>query len=339
MTIATVPLFPKSIGTDGIKAGVTIYGSTWKTAQDIANYLTAKGGQLVLANTPKATFAAGAHILHYYSWPRAVHTQRVWVLHVKSLGAACPLEVSDAATNPLVTNVFGNVGGLLPWNVTTPPPPALIYVGTHAASSTPAALDLDLLVGAAGIRVESVACFELPLKTITVGASANAVVGCGAGYTISGTDEYGLYGLAQSVAAGATNQRRALLSWYDPTGFTTTSASFVDIFALPPKVNARRGSNADGTTKTVAWAARVATTGGACEVKVTAASGGTSTLTPDGAAAWYTGTVAVDREDLTDVDSGGQATRLFGDTLTFQAKIVAPATEMTVTGICMSEAL
>ena len=114
------------------------------------------------------------------------------------------------------------------------------------------------------------------------------------------------------------------------------------MFTLPPKVLARAGSTVDGTTKTVAWAARVVTSGGGgnAEVKVTAASGGTSTLTANGAAAWYTGTFAIDREDLTDADTGGQAARLLGDTLTFQARCVAAgATSMTVTGLAVSEAL
>ena len=84
-------------------------------------------------------------------------------------------------------------------------------------------------------------------------------------------------------------------------------------------------------------------TGGASvELRVTAASGDSvvisATAVAAATAAWFTGTLTIDRENLANADSGGQASRLFGDALTVELKRTG-GTNVTITGLCVGEAL
>lgn len=341
MTTVAVPMIPPVASVSEITTGTPVLGSTWRAQQNTINYLTAKGGQLVVANQPNLTITAGSsHTLRYYVYPRAIHARRVWVISVSSVGARSAVAVQDGATaqaSYFVSLASTATGGN--WNTLGDQPPPLIYIGEYTRTSTPG--EISIVIGATTVDaiVYRVACFEMPRARLELGESENAALFNGSGFGIYETAESGIYGIGQAVDAGRTKHRRANFHWWDYTGVSNATTSFVDLFALPPKVLARAGSTVDGTTKTVAWAAYVATTGGDAEVKVTAASGDTDTITANGAAAWYTGTIAIDREDLTDADTGGQSGRALGDSLTFASKCVAPTTNVKVQGLAVSEAL
>jgi glutamine cyclotransferase len=97
-------------------------------------------------------------------------------------------------------------------------------------------------------------------------------------------------------------------------------------------------SSADGTTGSIKWAARVTGDGigTAGDVRATAESGATSTLTFSySGMGWVHGSLTVDREDLT-TSTGGQTGRTYGDLVTFEIRRTAGAGNVTIDGICMA---
>ena len=338
---ATIPMFD-------IRNGRTVYGSTWSVAADMINHLTARGSMLVCGNQPTLPIAAGTTgTLRYYAWPRGIHTRRVWVLYMSAVagGAAkiASLTVGAGGSHPIKVRVPVTALTGESWFKLENPPPPVFYVEPYTATTTPGEISLAVSAsGAASAAIQRVLCFDVPRTRIEVDNGEDAAGETARGFAIYQSDERGLYGLAQAAHAGRDNFIRSNMHWFNATGFSTLSASYVPVFNLPPKCLGRAMATTDGATVTVTVAARMHATGGAtAELRVTAASGATVTLsTASASAVWVTGSLAIDREDIANADAGGQIGRLFGDTLTFEARVTGDEfSTAVVTGIAVGEPL
>jgi len=339
-----VPNIRGDKGADGgkIASSANVLGSTWQGAADVLNTLHARGGQLVLATAINESIAESATAtLRFYAWPRLAARHRVWIVYATGEGAdhgAITLDEGTESASTHHVDAFSLAAGLQ-WNASQDPPDPAIHVSTITPTNTPGEISLSVTAVGSDIVVYSVACFDLPRTRLLLGGTDDVAAFVIPGAPIYQAAQTALRGIATSADNGRAKLRRKLLDWRNATGFTTTSGSFTAVFQLAPTVLGRGGSSVDGATVTVAVAARLASTAGNGELKITMASGGTVTLTCTSATpAWYTGTVAIDREDLTDADSGGQVGRLFGDAVTVEARKTT-GTNITITGLAMSEAL
>ena len=340
MSIVQLPKLPPALPGSEIASGAAVLGATWGTAADLANYLTGKGSQLVCANRPNLTVSAmGSGSLRYYVWPRAVHARRVWVLGFSAAsGALARVTVTDVA-NFAKTAVKVRVPNGAPWNLTSNVHAPFLFVGEYTAGSTPGEITLQVEPVGNDIVILSASCFELPRSRLEIGAEDSAG-DCGGGFPIYEGAGRSIYGIAQAAEAGRTKQKRANFHWFNATGYATTSATFSSVFYLDPKCLAPMGSITNGDKAEVTVAARLQGAMTDAELRVTAASGDTVTLTRTGGAGagWVAGTMEIDREDLDDADSGGRSGRSYGDELTFELRTTSGGDTATVTGIAVGGA-
>ena len=315
----------------GIDSGATVSGGKWGVGADLINNLRMGGGQLVCATAINHTITSGSnHTMRFRVWPRATNTRAVWVVFMSSTAATAVASVTltgdtDSAVFPVAQQVTTLA---TPFTSLSLAPMPIIFEEDHSAlaATSPTEMTLDVAAADADVIVQSIACFEVPRVRAEVGGSELIAGNVAAGFAITDGLDHALYGIAAAAEDWKTTITRKAFDWYSPTPFENATTTFNPVFVLPPRVLMPRFGTAAGVTGAIRWAALVGNAGGSSEVRATAASGGTSTLSAaSGAAAWVSGTLTVDREDLT-TDMGGQTGRDEGDAITFDVRRVSGGT-------------
>jgi len=333
MTVINVrPLIvPGTLSTIGIDSGALVSGGRWRVGADLINSLRMGGGQLVCATSINHTVTSGSnHTMRFRVWPRATNTRAVWVVYMSSTSATSIATVT--LTGDTDTGVFPVAQQVttvsFPFTTLSIAPVPVIFEEDHSAISgtLPTEMTLDVAAADANVLIQSVACFEVPRLRAVVGGGDLVAGNVAPGFAITDDDEHALSGIATAAEDWSSTIIRKAFDWYSATPFENATTTFESVFVLPPRVLMPRMGTAAGVTGAIRWAALVGNAGGSSEVRATAESGATSTLSAaSGAAAWVSGTLTVDREDLT-TDAGGQSGRDYGDAITFDVRRVSGGT-------------
>lgn len=336
MTVVNVrpTVIPGAISQAHILSGAIVSGGKWRDAADLMNHLRTSGGQLVCAHAVNETITSGNnHTFRYYTWPRSLNRRAVWVVYMTSSSTTTTADVTlfGVSTSADLTVGYQNTSVTVLFTAITLAPVPVIFEEDHNSDgsiTSPIEMTLDISAGSGDVTVQRIACFEVPRARVETGNGDVVVANLAPGFAITDADESAIHGLADAAEDWAANITRKAFDWYSATPVENTTTTFASMFQLPPKVLMPRMGTDAGTTGSIQWAALVLNTTGTAEVRATAASGATSTLSVSSGGSspvWYTGTLTVDREDL-DEDAGGQAARPYGDAITFELRRVSGGT-------------
>jgi hypothetical protein len=335
-------------GQNAIRAAAQIRGTaTWQPMAQATNWVLGRGGSLVVAGPPWQTTitAGGSRAFHFYHWPRKQNQFQIWYVSIQTTtqaGASGTVEVpngTELGTWQIDSNVDAYQPQTFAFQRTVASPD-----GTPADITVTVRNDSD---SDAAIIVTSISGHELPrydLDTFTASPVIDDQT-CATKAPIfeESSDEQSVNAVAVCADNAVTEGRRScLFSWFYPSGVTITAGSFPgtsNIFMLDPSIVARHlysGTN----TATVNVAVYAAMTGStpAGDVKVTAASGASSTLHFTSASStWVTGNLTVETEDLSRLSTDGGLRGGTRETLRIEARKTA-GTAIVVAGICIGEA-
>lgn len=345
--MARVHTFP------GVLRGANVLGTTVRNATPVrgagqwyewanaAVWLAGRGGQL-LSFGPNTDLASSTGFV-CYTRPHEQILNWLWVLSLARTSASA--------------NVYGHFTGaqgttIGEWQLDSSIPihttQHFFFTEKFSSISSPYAFTAVLYIDSASDNVDlsSLSCSELPMHSITEFGGGTALIEpetCATNRPIfepaSGIKSVnGLSVLVADPAYLTAEAKRPLLfSWCHPSGVSTGSSSYASMgtWESPPSVVARHlynGSNSRSVQ--VAVRAAVAGAPNTGNVKITAESGGTCTLNiTSGTAAWYTGTLTVETEDLSRNDDDGGLRGASRETLAVEGRVTGGSTTLVVTGI------
>lgn len=310
VTGATVPTVAPVLVRDGVYTARPVRGGQVQIGGLglVANHLHGRGNVLIPHTRTRSQFTKNGEItLRFKAWPSYACRRRLWV-HIYERAVTTEI-TSVRFTDPsggTHTNVIpaGAAGTLFTHE-------AIEDVGTPSASETELAPKYAETSNVSAPYLHSVACFELPRTDLVLDANEYGVRldTLNPGAVVYTTTGIGIGAIATALdAADSVAQRAGLFQFArgDNNYLSTTSGSLTPVFlsgAVPVLLG--RKQYRTSTTKTVKVRARAsagaATTG---EIVFTMTSGATLTLTITSgmAAAWLSGDLAVDCDDLSVTD-------------------------------------
>lgn len=330
-TGATVPLVAPYLSRAGIYSGDPVRGGApqWGGIATATNALLGRGNTLIPHSMVVQALSAGAtKTLRFKIWPRYACRRRLWIstYRTKGTAAGCAVTFTDpSAGTSVYTFGTGSAGGHFVHQ-------HVEDVATPAASETAVAPTWALAGSATGSpELLYVACFELPRPDLTLDANEYGIeiAKSNAGRMLYTTTGVGPGACATGIAAAETiAQRAGIFAFARDTGsaLSTTSGVDADIFlagAVPVCLGRKRYTTSTVTTLQVrAYCRAGATTEGTITITMTSGDSATLAITSGMAAAWLTGEIDVDCEDLSVAD-GRRSARY--DKATIQWKRTAGA--------------
>lgn len=334
-------------GSNDVRAATPVRGpGQWIEMGDALNWLFGRGGQLVNTGPQrKGITGTGTQAFSFYVWPKAEAQVRVWTVSIILRSGGTSAHGSFQAPS-------GTTIGKWQIGVGDPDPTrtskVFAYAETIASpSATPQAITAKLVGGTNNtngtIDVVGISCFEFPRYLLTTGASE--------GVDSSTLDQ------GQPIYAGANGisiaevydqlgdvkdeaRRTKLFDWHKTNWITITTTSFPgtsNILNVNPPVLNRHMEN--GTTaRNAAWTVYAAVDTGSAEVKVTATSGATSTITVSTTSlSWHTPkNFAIDTEHISRLGTDGGIRDGTRDRLRFEGRVVSGG-PLKLSGISVGE--
>lgn len=277
---------------------------TWSQLAGLGNWVRGKGAMLVPWCSPDVSVTSAAtEIFRFRVKPRTSAVERIWGFLVAASSAGITADLKAPTTGTAVTvNALAETDFLVPYFVTET---------LASKSGTEQEINCSVKANGGTVRVVGICCYEQDRPLLNEDATDLGldIPTCGAGQPILVTSAgyESLPGVYDVVKSGTSldGRRVGLLhaTWGD-TGVTRTTASFADMLALPAPVLAAKRYRTD-VTATVKWSVYAKVAGGAGgQVRLTADSGDTDTITVTGTtAAWATAsTLIVDCEDMGSAD-------------------------------------
>lgn len=256
--------------------------------------------------------AGGSTVFRTYAWPRRQTYSRLWTFDVLSAGAF------GAANTASGLKYFSSPNGNASLQT--------IVFTELVSSTTPAgeevSIEITLAADSPGMFVVFGGVSELPLPQVGRGLVAG---GLGVDYGSLGKDHliqdrhdggamdddrYSAAGVARTLAEavdGPDALRRAkIFSWFLASGVAAGSTSFVAIPIITPFLQTRKVTSA--ATRTVSFAVYASSTGdGVVRISSTATATSTSINVSSSTPAWYTATIGLACDDLSDQTWDGAA--------------------------------
>jgi len=335
-----VKLYPPRLSTVEVSgnlirnAAPIMGGDDWSPWGAACNWMNARGATLVSAPgaaDEEINVEDGA-LYRYWIWPHALNITRVW-----HFGLACPDDVAETITGTVTLEDATTAEWRIPAGTradqevrfkifqTIDPPSgadqqAFIwyqrtdlgadtnpYVTSHRCEELPRTFHEELLDEQTCLPQRLIYQSDSPLDQIK---SAHAV------------------GLHMEIAKELC-RRAHLLTFFYPPGIEFdlgTFAAFLPTSIGDVPIQPRHLHNGE-TTRSVPWVIYAGATGGDGEVRLTAASGDTDTITVDeGAAGWYGGTIELNTEDPSTLDSDGGLRGGVRDTIVCEARVTTATT-------------
>jgi hypothetical protein len=290
-----------------IAEGAAVRSVEWQDAAALANYVRSMGSVLVPAFGPLRTIAAGVkETFRFRTCTSGTTKQRVLLISLRSASTTVnttgEVLVPSGGTSTIVSAPasFSDVTA------------TAIYFSTAITAPTEVDIDFDVQAGTTGVIVTSVAILEVPrfaldCNSTELGIDLNTVR---AGDPVFDVDDGSYAALGRAVLDARTNngRRNGIWHYFNPGGYTTTSAAYVDVFALYAPVLTRLLFTGV-TARNVAIRVYASIPAGDGTVRFTdASSGATVGITVNGGDDWYPTTagspagINVDCEDLTTAD-------------------------------------
>ncbi len=322
-----------------IRAALPVAGHGQWNAMAIAdNWLHGVGGQIACFGPGNAEIAAAStETYHAYAWPRAQHGTWLWAVQF----------VASSSSGAHGTVTLSPGSDVFEWSVGTTKPETVFF--THDPSSIAdggisIAVHVDTL-SAGSVSVRTISVCELPRAFLPTTSASVGVheTSCIADQPIYANtdvdDKFSAQAVWEQVRDASTLCRRQkMFDWFNPAGVTATVTTFSgtsNIFHIDPAIQNRLLGTL--TARNTSWSVYALVTGGGAvgEVRVTMASGATSTITvTNTTAAWATpATFAIDTDELSETGWIRDGVR---DTATFEARKTA-GTSITVYGISVGE--
>lgn len=351
MTLRVVGTPPNMIGsTDGtrdrIRAALPVAGpGQWYEMAVGVNWLAGSGGALASQAMQYTLISPGStETRRFYVWPRAAHQTWLWVIELRS-DYVSTTETPEGARGTITVTPGGDsfsfaLDGDTPKRCYITPDPSSVATGEATVAVT---VNSD---SGSGVFINSITLQEvrrgfLDLASDTVGAYASS---CEKGNAIYEDTTYDNKVSAQGVweqvrDAKTASRRNKLFDWWDTAGVTITTTSYPgtsNILAIDPAVQARNTTGGGSTTRAVKVNVyAMQTGGGSSEVRFTAATGGTATITiTTASASWHTPTsFTIETDDLSTASTIRGGTR---DTVLVEVRRVS-GTSVTVYGIGIGE--
>ena len=354
--MAAVPTFPGTLATpavvNDIRAATPVQGfSQWHPMAQAQMWLLGHGGNLVSIGPYIDMTTAQGWACHAY--PHTHILNWLWILSL--------------ARTAVAANVWGHFVGaqgttLGTWqldnSLQTFTPQTFLFVETFTSMAASYSFAPAVYVDSTSLDVAQVSltATELPAGDITTfGSAAEEVVDpatCATGapiYEPAGATEHrsasGLAEILYSVTAGAgligEARRPTLYNWAHPIGVSTTETSFASLGMSEPTptiVGRHMYNGTNTTTVRVRVRAYVVGAPNTGEIKLTATTGGTLTLTiTTDTATWYSGDLTVETEDLSRNATDGGLRGGSREMITIQGRVTGGSTTIGVTGLHIGE--
>lgn len=325
-----VPFVPPQPPTTAVMGGRPVSSSTWTNASEQVNYLLGHGAQIIPATHMHVAISAGASkdLRFKVVMPYAA-TTLLWVVALRSshATASSTVAISTPTGGTAVSYGVGAARGSAP----------IRHIEQRTSKvGTATEISIRIAPTVQGVYVESVSCFAMPRLSLALDSTDYGVDSASQMprqpiYSASFGTGLGLSVLAGTAATCLTRARRCGLMHmpipdnstdaFAVTGATNLYGDSTPIGCAPALARKLYGSSTTGTltAEVLAWQSGAGgTTYGVCNA--TTVSGATLTVNLGTAGSrltttptWYSGTVAVDCEDLTASD-GRRSTR-WDDTL------------------------
>jgi hypothetical protein len=306
---ALVPPYRVAIRTADVLAGASVRGPTWIDCAHLANWVLGRGANVLPGCAPIASLApATDYALKWRVKPNYQAVERFWWLHIQSTANdPSDVDITIPDTGAAETR-RAQVDANAAW-------PVEVREVLSAQSAAEAELTAKLNIADGG-DLYGIGAWEIPRAELVFGGTD---LGSEPSYLFPGSPIAAtpLAGIVAATADDSVGRRASLVQWAVPVtaggstttafAFSTTSATWVDIWALPVPVLARKLGRSDTTgtitAKVLAWASD-GSTGGDVRLSGSRAGAGSSTTigsttTPTWSAAF---TLDVDADDLTASD-------------------------------------
>lgn len=348
---ATVPLRASLPRRDQVLPGRSVRAPTWQDLAGATHWALGRGAQLIPFGSPCGV-ALSDGVRYTFEWrvrPRYQTHCRRWTISAYADAGGADLTIQAPTGGTILTQAIGDISRH------ARPIDYVERLGAQADATTN--LTLDIEPTGSDVYIASIGCDEIP--RLSLGVSANDkgmdLVRLRPSEPIwadeGGADE-GLQQLFDSLDVNQEIGRRVgHLAWSvpyladgistDAFALSTSSGTFANLFPLAVPFLARPGRlSAAGvlpTTQNLAVHvhARNSVAGTSGEVRVTMASGASTTIAITGTSyAWFSGTIAVHAEDMTTSDGRRSAT---WDDATIEHRRSAGAGTVHVVGFDMNE--
>ena len=321
---ATVPIAAPALSRSGIYSGRPVRGGSpqWAGMALAANHLLGRGGALIPHTmVVQPLVAAATKTLRFKVWPRLACRRRLWISTYRTKGTAnCSTTFTDPSGGTLVYGFStGASGGIFQVE-------HVEDVSAPSASETEVAPTWALSAASTGSpELLYVACYELPRPDLTTataeyGVDVDSLRPNGPIYAANGKSVLGVSIATQQAETIA--QRAGLFQFARDTGsaLSSTAAAYEAVF-LADAVPVLLGRKLY-TTSTVrklqvrAYCRAGATTVGKVRFTMTSGASLVLDITSGMAAAWLSGDLDVDCEDLS-VSDGRRSARYDKCTIEF----------------------
>lgn len=316
-TGALVPIAPLLLGHGGVYSAKPVRGgaSQWAAYAQYANHLLGRGGALIPHAMVAQTLTGGAtETLRFKVFPRYACRRRLWFSTYQGASKAAvagTVTFTDPSAGTSVARFSIAANGS--------------YVHVHvedvaapSASETAIAPTWALAASPTGVPVLlHVACYEIPRTELALDANEYGVdlTSCYAGRPIYTTTGKGIGAVSTAVQQAQTvAQRAGAFHFARDTGeaLSTTAAAYTPVFlADSVPVHLGRKLYTTSTVRTLqvrAYCRAGATTVGKLRFTMTSGDSVVLDITSGMAAAWLTGELDVDCEDLS-VSDGRRSAR------------------------------
>lgn len=338
---ATVPDTFSSPVRAGIASGLPVRGVQWAQAGRALNWLLGRGRIILPATRVEGSGVAPSSTATYRAqiWTREQARHRCWhvVLRLAIGGdvALATITFPDGATAD-ATLYDSEADRRIAF--------AGFYTVEEVASPAngPVAVEITLASDAGStddVYIDAISCFELPRREIGAdgtdyGVDLGTVTADSPIYDDAGKS---VGGIARGIVRAQAYDPRCLFTYMRASGdgLSTSSGAFVALFDEGPVVQPSQqfiGETLRPCSVYVYAYCDAATTG---EVKLTAASGDTLTLSVTSTSgAWVSGTIDCYAEDLSASDGRRSTTT---EILTVEARVASGAGAIYVESICVAE--
>jgi hypothetical protein len=253
----------------------------------LSNWCNGYSAQLVPSCMVDKTVASSSTgVLHFTAKTRAVATERIWTLFLRSSSAGCQatIKAPTSTGTAMVVDVARGRDTRLP----------IIYRELLSSSSSAVTdLTIEIAASAGDIEIDTVSCFEQQVPTVALD-------------TTSLRPRERIYDngdvSATGVYAGSLGdiRRIGIYAWAVPviTPVTTTSGAYVDLLSLGVPV---LGPFLSASTAPVYWSAYAKVSTGTANVRITTSHSGVSDAVTVSSTsfAWTTPrSISIDAEDM-----------------------------------------
>lgn len=338
---ATVPETFSSPVRAGIASGLPVRGVQWTQAGRALNWLLGRGRVILPATRVEGSGVAPSSTATYRAqlWTREQARHRCW--HVA-------LRLASGGGVALATITFPDGATATATLYDSEADRRIAFAGFHTveeiASPTngPVAVEITLANDATStddVYIDSISCFELPRREIGAdgtdfGVDLGTVTADSPIYDDAGKS---VGGVARGIARAQAYDPRCLFTYMRASGdgISTSSGAFVALFDEGPAVQPSQQFIGETLRPCTVYVYALCDVGTAGEVRVTATSGDSVTLTVTSTSgAWVSGTLDVYAEDLSTADGRRSTTT---EILTIEQRTTSGAGSIYTESISVAE--